>query len=949
MSEFVKSIKKRVTGQKKLFSPSTPIEQKQTNENYRKHCVSLNNTIKEWQNKWHKNTKDKQTLYENKLKTYNDNKQSKTGVWGDIDKLNKHNDDVDKYYANERAFILQNNAALIRLNKHKKIYEQYPELSAHIDKLKEIQNALCGQPQDIYHSIINDSKIKIHDLPDTSCDHIIMDFKESNTSEPPILQWFKANKFTIYTKNNQKKYLFSNIDSIYIKQTYKTRASDIKIPNALGDYIHDYNFTKKEKERMFYKKKVKNIEMYNIDDDEYISTGSYTEIKINIRNQDNTLQSSYIKEESLVTGWNVYILNPYTLSNALKVEEYKNFYDELDTVDTKKKWESASGKIVSDDNNLLNENIFTNWGGRCYSRDREWGVEYKGTHDCSPHTINQDGEKIIMGKKYLPIASWAPSSAKEDCAKNKACKVLSCEASEFNGGHNRWVDPNDHTKYLSESNGGEQVVISEDTFTGMGVCNAYDFKPTNWRKSVNESKKEPSWTLDNQMTGEWSWNKPITQESGKNCKNNCIDNRADWKLNKVYLKPQLNPIPNASTKAFNDMNEWFNKNKKKYDKHIVIITVQNPLLQKASKADPKFNDSFDTLMKLCSCNLTSKDLKLNDTNNSENPQFLNIIGKINLSGTENNVGTYGCIWKKNNFNSKDNTDSATNDSLTTIISKHKVEHIFNSPNQQNPIYTLDKNKGKNLVNLIKADIDISKLLLPFSTFKMNNKVIYDNKIGKEYPITKLVSLIFKPDIIDQGSSSNIKHIPSTYEENNEIITILTEIYKIYKKDTNDTIHMINWKDITQKLTDDDKSNQYKIGVYPLPTYKACSSYQDCKEPEWGKHPHSTRKLNFSKNNVSWIKENRDLTEKNIPTPPPEPTLAPSSYYVNTKECFQSDFKNNYNKINIYTLLYFLLLITIVYVLFYILDNININKKKLNIYFTIIAVIIIITFIIILNL
>ena len=91
------------------------------------------------------------------------------------------------------------------------------------------------------------------------------------------------------------------------------------------------------------------------------------------------------------------------------------------------------------------------------------------------------------------------------------------------------------------------------------------------------------------------------------------------------IKPQLNPIPNASTKAFNDMNEWFNKNKKKYDKHIVIITVQNPLLQKASKADPKFNDSFDTLMKLCSCNLTSKDLKLNDTNNSENPQFLNII------------------------------------------------------------------------------------------------------------------------------------------------------------------------------------------------------------------------------------------------------------------------------------------------------------------------------------
>jgi hypothetical protein len=66
-----------------------------------------------------------------------------------------------------------------------------------------------------------------------------MDFKESNTSEPPILQWFKANKFTIYTKNNQKKYLFSNIDSIEIKQTYKTKISDIKI---ITDMISSYNY-----------------------------------------------------------------------------------------------------------------------------------------------------------------------------------------------------------------------------------------------------------------------------------------------------------------------------------------------------------------------------------------------------------------------------------------------------------------------------------------------------------------------------------------------------------------------------------------------------------------------------------------------------------------------------------------------------------------------------------
>ena len=942
----VQQIKDRMAMQMKINSRQPPEKIKKFKEDQREYCILNNKNIKEYQNKWHKNKQDKKIFYENELNKYNDNKQTI------IDQINKHNDPINKYSASEVSFILENNAALIRLNKHKKIYEQYPELSVYIDKLKEIQNVMCGQPQDIYHSIINDSSIKIHALPDTSCDHIIMNFNEPNTSEPPILQWFKANKFDIYTKNNQKKYLFSNIDSIEIKQTYKTKALDIKIPNALGDYIHDYNFTKKEKERMFYKKKVKNIEMYNIDDDEDISSGSYTEIKINIRNQDNTLQSLYIKKESLITGWNVYILNPYSLSNALKVEEYKNFYDELYKVDTKKKWESASGKIVSDDNNLLNEKIFTNWQGRCYARGRKWGIEPKGNFDCSPHTINKDGKKIIMGKNYRPIAFWAPSSAKEDCAKSKACKVLSCEASEFNGGHNRWVDPNDHTKYLSKRKGGEQVVVSEDTITGMGVCSAYDFKPTNWRESVDESKQEPIWTLDNGMTGNWSWNSPVTQESGKNCKNNCIDNRADWKLNKVYLKPQLNPIPNASTKAFNDMNEWFNKNKKKYDKHIVIITIQNPLLQKASKADPKFNDSFDTLMKLCSCNLTSKDLKLNDTNNSENPQFLNIIGKINLTGPTNNVGTYGCIWKKNNFNSKDKTDSATNDSLTTIISKHKVEHIFNSPNSKKTKYILGENKGQkniNLVNLIKADIDISKLLLPFSTFKINNKVIYDNKIGKDYPITKLVSLIFKPNIIEQGSSSNIKHIPSSYEENNEIITILTEIYKIYKKDTNDTIPIINWKDIRQKLTDDDKSNQYKIGVYPLPTYKACSNYQECKEPEWGKHPHSTRKLNFSKNNISWMKQNRNVEKKEIPTFPPEPTLAPTPPYMNMKECFQSNSQDYYtNKINIHTLLYFLLLLSMVYVLFYILQKNNINKKMIYIYFTMIIFIIIITFIIILN-
>jgi len=957
--------KKKKKEQGNIFKPLTQKQQLKAVVNTQKNCNTIDKNSKDHKEKVDINEQNKQTLYENTLQKYNIETQTITN------NINKYNDAINIFSDKEKSFILENNEALTRFNTHKKKFKDNPELSSYINKLKEIQNVICGQPQDIYHSIINDSNIKIHELPDTSCDHIIMDFNEPNTLEPPILQWFKVNKFDIYTKNDQKKYLFSNIDSIEIKQTYKTKILDIKIPDTMGNNIHDYNFTKKEKKRLFDITKINNIDTYDINENDNISTGSYTEVKINTRNQDNTLESFYIKKKSLIIGWNVLVLNPYTLSNVLKVEEYKNFYDEPEEMDTKIKWESASGKIVSDDNNLLNEKIFTNWGGRCYAGGRKWGVEPKGKFDCSPHEIVQeDGEKNIMGKKYLPIASWAPSSAKEDCAKSKECKVLSCEESEFNGGHYRWVDPNDHTKYLSERKGGKHVVISEDTITGMGVCNAYDFKPINWRESVNESKKDPSWTLDNGMTGKWSWNSPVTQESGKKCEGNCIDNRADWKLNKVYLKPQPNPITKASTKAFKDMNEWFNKNKKKYDKHIVIITVQNPLLQKASKADPKFNDSFDTLMKLCSCNLTSKDLKLNDTNNSENPQFLNIIGKINLTGTKNNVGTYGCIWKKNNFNSKDNTDSATNDSLTTIISKHKVEHIFNSPNSKKTKYILGENKDKNninLINLIKEDIDVSKCVLPFSKFKINNKVIYDNKIDKEYPITKLVSLIFKPNIIEPASSSIIKHIPSTYEENNEIITILTEIYKIYKKDTNDTIPIINWKDMTQKLTDDDKSNQYKIGVYPLPTYKACSGYQDCKEPEWGKYPHSIRKLKSSKNNVSWMKQKRDLTLKQLPTFDPKPTRALEIIYNKTNFCIdsftnpssgekstfiesdQSDFKNNYNnKINIYTLLHFLLLLSIVYALFYILQRTNTKKNMLYIYFTMIIFIIIITFIIILT-
>jgi hypothetical protein len=926
----------------------------------RNHCMAVNKSIKEAQKKWSINEKKIQSLYDNTIKEYNISKQTI------INQINNHNEVLLNYSTKEYNFIKENNEILKRFNTTKKKFEEYPELISYINKLKEIQNLICGQPRDIYHSVINDSNIKIHTLPDTSCDHIIMDFKEPKTSEPSILQWFKVNKFLTYSKNSQKKYLFSNIDSIEIKQTYKTKVSDIKIPNALGDNMHDYNFTKKEKERMFNITKINNIDTYDINDNEDISTGSFTEVKINTRNQDNTSESLYIKKGSLVIGWNIIILNPYTL----KVEEYKNFYDDPEEIDLTQEWESASGKIVSDDKTLINENVFTNWGGRCYSKDREWGVEHKGTHDCSPHIINKDGKKIIMGKKYLPIASWAPSSAKEDCAKNKYCKVLSCDASEFNGGHNRWVDPDDHTKYLSQANKGMSKVVSEDVITGKGVCNAYGFRPINWRESVNESKQEPTWTLDNGMTGEWSWDMSATYElgkyeSGKECKDNCIDNRNDWKLNKVYLKPEPNPITKASTKAFNDMNEWFNKNKKKYDKHIVIITVQNPLLQKASKADSTFNVSFNTLMKLCSCNLTSKDLKLNDTNNSENPQFLNIIGKININingGKNNNVGTYGCIWKNNNFNSDDGTpfsysrqtNSVTNDSLTTIISKNNVKNIFNSPNQQNPTYKLDENKGNeniNLINLIKADIDLSKCNLPFSKFKINNTLIYDNKQGKEYPITKLANLIFKPNIIEQDSLTNSKHKSNTYEENNDIITILTEIYKLYK---NDTIPEINWKNI--KLNNDDEQNNYKMGVEPVTIYKPCSSYQDCNNiPEWGKQPYSTKKQISS--DVSWIKQKRDLEKKEMPEFPPVPTRTPPIPRPVLKPCagvdiegFQSNFQYYYNnKINIYTLLYFLLLITIVYVLFYILDNININKKKLNIYFTIIAVIIIITFIIILNL
>ena len=967
-SNAVQDLKKKHIQNSKNSPPKDAATLANFNKEFIKNCLLIDKKIdadnqlrdaRNIQNKAH---------YKNAMKEYNDK------IIVIKKNINNHNTSLDKYNSYNRVFIQRNNSAVDRFNKHTQIFKQ--KTDAYISKLKEIQNIICGQPQDIYHSIINDPSIKIHSLPDTSCDNIKIDLKEPNTSEPPILQWFKLNNFSTYGKNTQKKYLFSNIDSIEIKQTYKTKISDIKIINGLGDNVHDYKFTKKEKERLFDTNKIYNIDTYDINENDDISTGSFTEVKINTRNQDNTSESLYIKKESLVIGWNIIILNPYTL----KVEEYKNFYDDPEEIDLTQKWESASGKIVSSDKKLINENVFTNWGGRCYSKDREWGVEHKGTHDCSPHTINKDGEKIIMGKKYLPIASWAPSSAKEDCANNKDCKVLSCDYSEFNGGHNRWVDPNDHTKYLSRENDGIHKVVSEDVITGKGVCNAYGFKPINWRESLNETKKDPSWTLDNGMTGDWSWKTPVTYEWGKKCQGDCIDNRADWKLNKVYLKPTKNTITKASTKAFNDMNEWFNTDefKNKYDKHIVIITVQNPLLQKASKADPKFNDSFDTLMKLCSCNLTSKDLKLNDTNNSENPQFLNIIGKINITGKTNNVGTYGCVWKKNNFNSKDNTYSTTNDSLTTVISKNKVEHIFNSPNQQIPTYKLDENIGKNLIDLIKEDINVSKCLLPVSSFKINNIVIYNNKQYNtttdstttdpvRYSISKLVNLIFKPDSISVGSPSSITRTPSTNEENKEIISILHELYNIYK---NDVMPKVNWSVITTELTNDDNAKRYDIGLIKLPTLVPCTGYQDCNVPEWGKNPYPTKtpsrgdgsggksdKDDLTIAPISWINQKRNIKIKTEPELPPEPTpkqfiklLSSNACSPNDTEGFQSDFKNNYNnnKINIYTLLHFLLLLSIVYALFYILQRTNIKKNMLYIYFTIITVIIIITFIIILN-